>query len=145
MRNGNHFGNDWHLKSKVNSKMTNVKQVTRQWKPFFLSKTLKIDIIYMNQFEENSDLELLLSFKNLRSYVQRQKINETWNPSGVETTFFSIKRRSRIHLKWTTILDHWLYYYEFDNFCRKFDDIYHHINKILSFNLMYKMFMYQYM
>ena len=53
--------------------MTNVKQMTPQWKPFLSSKTLKMDIIYMNLFEENSDLELPLPFKNLRSLCNVRK------------------------------------------------------------------------
>ena len=55
MRNVIHIGNDWHLKSNVNSKMTNVQQMTRQWKPFVSSETLKIDNLHMNQFEENAE------------------------------------------------------------------------------------------
>ena len=63
MKNVNHLGNDWHLTSNVNNKMTNVKQMTRQWKQFVLLKTLKIDIIYMNQFESSADSELPLPVK----------------------------------------------------------------------------------
>ena len=55
MRNVIHIGKDYHLKSNVNSKMTNVKQMTRQWKPFVSLKTLKIDNLHMNQFEENAE------------------------------------------------------------------------------------------